>query len=178
MKVPVLGFEGLYDIDDNGVVYSRDKMVGHPTAPFAIKKGRVLSQETHKHGYKRVLLIGQDGKRCHRLVHRLVAEAFLDNPNKLPQVNHKNGNKTDNRVANLEWCSSQYNNVHALKTGLRTGKKSGQYCKVGKFKFKCITQAMEYFKMSRYLLIHRLGLTTIPKWEYNDGENPLLEAQQ
>ena len=54
-------------------------------------------------------------------IHRLVAMSFISNPNKYPQINHKNGNKKDNRVENLEWCTQKQNNQHAWKTGLNKG---------------------------------------------------------
>lgn len=58
-----------------------------------------------------------------RFVHRLVAEAFIPNPDNLPCINHKNGNKKDNRIENLEWCDSQYNSRHRA-TALRKNTKS------------------------------------------------------
>lgn len=158
---PVQGFEGLYEVDEYGNVYSKDKIVNHPTASYAVKRGKKLSPEKHSLGYLRVLLIDGDGKRCHRLIHRLVAEAYLPNPENLPQVNHKDGNKHNNNVDNLEWCTAQENNVHAVKNGLRTGEKHGIYCVVNGMTFKSISHAARYFNTSRYL-VQRMGLTTIP----------------
>lgn len=68
------------------------------------KTGRYLKPVVTVYGYAQVNLGGKV-----RLVHRLVAEAFLKNPNKLPQVNHKDENKLNNDVSNLEWCDAQYN---------------------------------------------------------------------
>ena len=68
----------------------------------------LLKQRTYKSGYKYVNLY-KDGHMHSIKVHRLVAQAFLDNPNNLPQVNHKDENKANNDVANLEWCTAKYN---------------------------------------------------------------------
>lgn len=74
-------------------------------------KGKVLNQ-TKASEYPTVR-ITKNGKKRYYMAHRLVAEAFLPNPNKLPLVNHKNKNKFDNRVENLEWCTSKQNILHA-----------------------------------------------------------------
>ena len=71
-----------------------------------------------KYGYKRVLIY-EDGKRKKYFVHRLVAEKYIPNPKKLAQINHKDGNKLNNCVDNLEWVSPKDNIAHAIKLGLR-----------------------------------------------------------
>lgn len=71
-------------------------------------KERIMKQQNDSHGYLFVSLM-IDGKKKTTAVHRLVAEAFIPNPNNLPQVNHKDEDKTNNCVDNLEWCTLQYN---------------------------------------------------------------------
>lgn len=72
----------------------------------------------NKQGYVYLPLCINGIKRRY-FAHRLVAITFIPNPNNKPFINHINGNKQDNRVENLEWCTQQENNIHALKTGLR-----------------------------------------------------------
>ena len=179
MKKEIKDFEGLYQIDEYGNVYSMDKRVnvGIMYHTSVVKKGKQLKPETCRNGYKRVLLISRENKRCHKLVHRLVAEAFIPNDLNLPQVNHIDGDKSNNHYSNLEWCTQQENNVHALKTGLRTGKRSGVSITVKGITFDSITDAAKYFNTSRYK-VKRLESNDYPVREYNKGEIPLLEAQQ
>lgn len=89
--------------------------------------GKFIRGEVTRNGYVRVH-VQHCGIRQHFLVHRLVAEAFIPNPLNLPQVNHKDGNKLNNSVENLEWCSASENQKHAYRTGLKSadGEKNGQ----------------------------------------------------
>ena len=87
----IKGYEGLYQISNTGKVKG-------------LKRNKVLKPILQRSGYYYV-----DLQRKRRLVHRLVAEAFIDNPDNLPEVNHKDENKLNNSVENLEWCDSKYN---------------------------------------------------------------------
>lgn len=91
----IKGYEGLYSIDENGVV------LGH-------KRGRILKQQRDSSGYLQVVLC-KDGVEKRFLVHRLVAETFIPNPESLRYVNHRDENKMNNAVSNLEWCTFAYN---------------------------------------------------------------------
>ena len=85
------------------------------------KNGKPMVPQKDKKGYLRIRLrygnVDEHGAATYK-VHRLVAEAFIPNPKKLPQVNHKDGDKTNNDVSNLEWCTNAENAVHAQDTGL------------------------------------------------------------
>lgn len=89
------------------------------------KRWRELKPTINSHGYQRVLLY-LDGKCKTIKVHKLVALMFIPNPNNLPVINHKDGNKLNNEVANLEWVTYSENNQHAYDTGLRSKKLSDE----------------------------------------------------
>lgn len=98
----ISGFDGKYRVSNLGRVM---------TLWGTKKANNILKITQFSNGYSRVVLY-KDGKGYEKLVHRLVAEAFIPNPNNYPCVNHKNENKTDNRVENLEWCTYGYNNSY------------------------------------------------------------------
>lgn len=115
--------------------HSKLQLVNEKILPLHINK---------RNGYMYVYLNkNAKGKYCR--VHRLIAEAFIDNPNNLPQVNHIDGNKQNNRVDNLEWCTSKENIKHSYKLGLSNNYKIkvNQYDLKGELvgKFKSISEA-------------------------------------
>lgn len=102
----VVGYEGLYLVTDEGEVMSCDHEVFNGRG-YYVRKGRRLKQGC-RDGYPCVALC-KDGVMKTYSVHRLVAEAFIENPDELPQVNHIDENRANNKADNLEWCTQQYN---------------------------------------------------------------------
>lgn len=106
----IKNWEGFYEVSSRGKVRSLDRVLYGGGTKY-IKKGRLLKLHPCSNGYLSVSLYNLPKQEC-KLVHRLVAEAFIPNPDKKKEVNHKNGDKTDNRVDNLEWVSRSENLVH------------------------------------------------------------------
>lgn len=113
------GYENMYQVSNLGRVRSVDRYVYCEVSPNKLQHifGKVLKQGTNHKGYP-IVYLSKDGKQKTITVHRLVAKAFIENPLNLPQVNHIDGDKTNNQVDNLEWCDNSYNQIHAHKTGL------------------------------------------------------------
>jgi len=108
-----------YEVSTFGNVKSKTKEVYSTYGGVYIKEGRILKQFDNGHGYLQVSLCHNGINKSER-VHRLVALAFIENPNKLPKVNHKDLNKRNNNVINLEWCTQLENVQHAKEHGLMT----------------------------------------------------------
>lgn len=119
---PVKGFEGLYEVSNTGFVKSLPRVKVNNKGK-QITKERILKFNDFNNGYLKVPLTNGNHIKRYYLVHRLVAEAFIDNPNNLPQVNHIDGNKENNHVSNLEWCTREDNIKHAYKMGLNPSRK-------------------------------------------------------
>lgn len=81
------------------------------------RNGREIFGWITKKGYRQITIYF-NGEKRKEYIHRIVGELYLDNPDNKPQINHKNGNKLDNRIENLEWVTNQENRTHALENGL------------------------------------------------------------
>lgn len=145
----VVGYEGLYEVSNIGRVKSLNY---HQTGKEAIlKTGRKGRCDKFGHRYSSVSL-SKNGKVKCMSVHRLVAEAFIPNPNNLPEVNHINEDKTDNRVENLEWCTGKYNcNYGRRNDGIR---RSIEQCSLDGKLIKVWQSISEVFRQLGYSTSH------------------------
>ena len=121
---PIKGYENIYEVSDKGRVRS-----------LKFGKERILKPGRDKDGYLQVnLWKNGENKMCK--IHRLVAQTFIPNPDNLPEVNHKDENKENNSVQNLEWCDRKYNNnygTHNQRMAENKSKPVIQYTKSGEF---------------------------------------------
>ena len=126
-------FDNLYQVSNYGQIKSEDTIDSWGRT----KKGRVLKHTLDKRGYPRVRVSIHGIKKSER-VHRLVAEAFVENPKNKAQVNHKDGNKENNLHTNLEWNTNSENQKHAYNNGLSIAKKGNEATR-----FKAPTQVYD-----------------------------------
>lgn len=117
--LPVKGYEELYEVSDTGEVRSVDRILSVTNQKERLFKGRVLLQTMNKQVQYKQVSLWKENKGTSYYVHRLVAEAFIPNPESKPEVNHIDGNRQNNHISNLEWVTSGENSLHASKTGLR-----------------------------------------------------------
>lgn len=111
------GYEGLYQVSNLGKVKSLSRIIIRSNGRQHTVKEKYIKQFQDKCGYM-VAYLCKCGKKSNCRVHRLVANAFIPNLKNKPQVNHKDGNKTNNNVNNLEWCTNGENQIHAFQYGL------------------------------------------------------------
>lgn len=109
---PVVGYENYYEVNSQGVVRSKHKL----------KQGHIMGQRIDWAGYWSVRLNKPGRKSSTQRIHRLLANAFISNPEGKCCVNHLNGNKLDNSLENLAWATHPENTLHAYQTGLRKPK--------------------------------------------------------
>lgn len=141
----VKGYEGLYLVSDEGDILSLPRVVENRNGKY-IRKQRILKKALVGKGiqYYGVVLC-RDGECISKRVHRLVAEAFCDNPNGYDTINHIDHDTLNNRVDNLEWCNQQYNNEYSHNKSIK------QYTMAGEWiaEYPSITQAHKVTGISR-----------------------------
>lgn len=142
----IKNFEGLYQVSNLGRVKSLARKAG-----FIIRKEHIIKSSVKENGYLKVNLY-KDNKCINKNVHRLVAEAFIPNPNNYPCINHIDYNKANNIVDNIEWCSYAHNNKYSncqIKAGKSTRIPILQYTKDGVFikEWASATEASKILKL-------------------------------
>lgn len=146
----IKGYENIYQISNFGNIRRINRWAGNQCKSVYVADVKDVLPYMDDFGYMKVCL-SYHNKSKHFRVHRLVAQAFIPNPDKLPQVNHKDEDKTNNRVDNLEWCTAAYNSNYGTRTQriseknlVRGAKRSiNQYSKDGVFirEWKSLTDA-------------------------------------
>ena len=141
------GYEGYFEVSNFGNFRSLDRIIKYKNNGFRKYPGKMLKVEQMQDGYQRIVLM-KDAIKKRYMCHRLVALAFIDNPNNLPQVNHKDGIKNNNHVDNLEWCTQSQNERHSINTLGKTmkGKTNSKpvYCLELDRNFESMSQAIKF----------------------------------
>ena len=130
---------------------------------------KIMKQGTDKDGYKKIALSIGNGRYIHRRVHRLVATAFLENKNEFPIINHIDGDVTNNRVDNLEWCNNSRNQLHRYRVlhktwdATRLGRQytftpiiARNIISKKEIEFDCVNECARYFCVSDSVIFNRL----------------------
>jgi len=128
----IKGYEGIYEVSNTGLVKALPRTWKTGKNLIRTKEEHILKNMIRREGYYFVT-VTKDSKQVQAYVHRFVAEAFLPNIFSKKCINHKDGNKLNNKVDNLEWATYRENNMHALNSGLRvnpSGAKNGYSKKI------------------------------------------------
>lgn len=141
----IKNYEGLYQVSNKGRIKSLDRYVNYKVkGKKRLVQGKIKKLTVNEKGYLKVTLF-KNGKGETREVQRFVAEAFIPNPENKPQVNHINGDKTDNKICNLEFCTCKENSLHSLYVLKNNIKQVKQYDLSGNYirTFESVKEAGE-----------------------------------
>ena len=157
---PVKGYEGLYEVSNLGRVKSFPRKGNFHKYPV------LLTIHTYKTGYKYVVL-SKNGVSTKKKIYRLVAEAFIPNPDNLPQVNHKDENKSNNKVENLEWCTQTYNNQYSKAKKVIQYNRNGEIIKV----WSSTREIERVLGIDHTTISYKCRNKNNKEWRYADEQN-------
>lgn len=178
----VVGYEGRYQVSSLGRVRSVTRIVNRPMGSTRLVESKILSLQKSNLGYLRIILIDKNHKAKTCSVHRLVALAFIPNPNNFPMVNHKDENKENNFVENLEWCDAAYNVSYGTAIQRRSEKRRRKVEMIDKYSGKVLKVFDSVQEASKETGISRQLITDVcmkrPKkytaggyiWRYADSD--------
>lgn len=161
--LPVVGFEGLYEVSESGMIRSLDRWKdNHSTKQFI--KGAIKSTRVQNSGYV-ITDLYKDGKSKTVKVHRVVAQAFIPNYDNKPTVNHEDGNKENNDVSNLKWMTFSEQNEHFYARGFKSEsnikKAVNAMNEANSTKLKCLENGMEFKSQSEASRLLEVPLSTL-----------------
>lgn len=156
MMREIVGFEGLYSVTDDGKVWSE-------------RRNKFLATAISLKGYEH-LTLHKDGERTNKMVHILVAEAFVDNPDGKPQVNHLDENKLNNKAENLEWVTPKENSNYGTRTErIISQKRISVYCNETDVVYESIADAARKTGINVSTIVNNLKLPNEKKrkWHFS-----------
>lgn len=159
---PVKNYEGLYEVSNLGNVRSVDRVVVYSNGRKHFLKGQILKPVKNQDGYL-FLWLFKDSKRKTFKVHRIIMNTFVPNPSNLPQINHKDEDKTNNCVENLEWCDSKYNINYGTRIQRVTEKCSKAVLQIDKEKDVIISEYPSTQEAARKLKICQSNISACCK---------------
>lgn len=161
---PVPGYEDTYEVSNKGNFRSLRRKISHSRQGYNQRQQLLHTYDPKKFDY---ICVGlwRNGKCKQMLLHRLVAQVFIPNPGNKPYVNHIDGNRRNNCVENLEWCTPQENTQHAIRTGLQQKVWDNSvpiYCKELNMTFPTISATAKYLNITEGTVVNatKLGQPT------------------
>lgn len=171
----ITGYEGRYQISELGQVKSLARWVDHSINGKQFWPERIMKQRLNR-GYL-VVNLGKNSKKFTAKVHRLVAEAFIENPDNLPEVNHLDGNKANPAKTNLEWSTGSGNSQHAFKIGLCVSPmKKGAICNAKKLDSSKVPVIRDLYNTKLFphsMLASMFGVSKFLIWNITSGRKKI-----